>query len=822
MMTTFLKWLLRFAIASIGLSVAFVLLVYFLLAGSMPDYSGSHEVQGITGPVEIVRDRYAVPHIFGSTDEDVFFGLGFAHAQDRLWQMTLFRRVAYGRLSELFGPETLETDRFMRILDIHGLSVDAFDAQDANTQSALVAYSRGVNAWISIVDNNAFNSGAPEFLIFDDTVRPWEAFDSIAILNLQAIELAGHADREALRARLAATDIGDKLNDLMPSDPGIGLALPFTRIANSESNSQRLVNNSYHDRFAGLKASFSRGASNVWAAAAERTVGGASLLASDPHLNFSAPSIWMLARLELSTGGVIGATIPGMPLVVAGRSNNLGWGITASYVDDQDIFLEQYAPETRRRYLTPEGSADINRRIEVIPIRGQLAEQFETSWTENGPVIPKQYFNLNGTLPRDWFLSLGWTLLSPRNTTMTASMRLMKAKTIDEALEAARLHRAPQLNLLVADSSEIAMQVVGAVPRRSVFHETFGTMPAAGWKQRNRWQGELSFDELPRFRNPQNGFLGNTNNKTVDRPYPDNLSSYWGDVMRFKRLVELFEQRETHTIDSFTSMQLDTQSYAAKILVPEFARSLWHTSETAAVDDATTIRNSALRLLFEWDGNMAENRPEPLIYGAWARAVQRLVVRDDLGSLTSEFASPDPVFLERVFQNIDGAAAWCDIVHTEETENCDEIALLALDEALSQLRVEYGIDTSVWRWGQAHQARHDHRVLGNSAIFSWLFSIRQSVAGGDHTLNMAKMAARGTDPYHSFKGAGFRGIYDFSDPDASLYVISTGQSGHPLSSHYDDQGRLWKIGGYTVMSLDATYARANAVGITVLEPTARR
>ena len=817
-MTSVLKWLLRIGIGFLALAAVLLSGIYFLLARSLPDYSAAHQVHGIKGPVEIVRDRYAIPHIFGGTDEDVFFGLGFAHAQDRLWQMTLLRRAAYGRLSELFGPVTLANDRLMRILDIHGLSVDAFEAQDADTQAALHAYAQGVNAWLGVLDGSILNSGAPEFLLFDDSIRPWEPFDSIAILKLQAIDLAGHAERETLRARAAGAGIGDRLNDLMPVDPDRGLALPFPEGAGREAAGSDLSG----VRFALFTPAGESGASNVWAAGPAKTSGGASLLANDPHLGFSAPSIWMLARLELSSGGVIGGTIPGVPLVPVGRSANLAWGVTSSYVDDQDLFLEKLSPESELRYLTPQGSAEFRSRIDVIQVNGQPPQRIELRWTENGPVIPAEYYGLSEILPRDQFASLGWTLLSPRDTSMTAGVRLMKAGSIDEALQAAALHRAPQLNLLIADRFEIAMQVVGAVPRRSLFHETLGAMPAPGWKLRNRWQGELSFDSLPRFRNPQNGFLGNTNNKTVDRPFPDHLSSYWGDTFRFKRLEEMLAERNIHTVESFANMQLDSQSYAARILVPEFARNLWHTTETAAQDETVKIRNSALKLLFGWDGVMSESRPEPLIYASWARAVQRQLVQDDLGPLAGEFSRPDPKFLERAFQDIDGAAAWCDIVQTEKTENCDDIALLGLDEALSQLRESYGNDIASWRWGGAHQARHDHPVLGDRALFSWIFSIRQPVSGGDHTLNKGKMSGSGDNPYESVLGPGYRGIYDFSDLNASRFIIATGQSGHPLSEHFDDQSPLWKVGEYGVMSLDPAFARANAVGITTLEPAARQ
>ena len=804
----------RIVVGVIFLGLIAVAVGYFLLTRSIPNYSSTHEVHGITGPVEIIRDRYAIPHIFGGTDEDVFFGLGFAHAQDRLWQMTMLRRAAYGRLSEIFGSETLEIDRLIRIYDMRALAEAAYDEQDTITQAALQAYSQGVNAWLNYIDNSLFNNGAPEFLLFDDNIRPWQPSDSIAILNLQAIDLSGHAEREILRLKVASTGIGNKINDIMPDDPIRGVVLPLLN-HNEFSELQRSLFSHYGMN---IFSTNGLGASNVFAASPEMTATGASLLANDPHLRFTTPSIWMLARLELSSGGVIGATIPGIPVISLGRSSNLAWGVTSSYVDDQDLFLEQLASDNEFEYQTPQGSTRFRNRIDVIDVKGEPSREVLLKWTENGPVIPAEYFGLEDTLSRDQFLTLGWTLLNKPNTSITAAVRLMKARSVDEALAAAELYRSPQLNLLVADRSEIAMQVIGAVPQRSQFHENQGTLPSPGWKMRNRWLGEVPYDRLPRFRSSEYGFLANTNNKIIDQPFPDHLSSYWGDVLRFERLKELLRERNNHTINSFKNIQLDTVSYAARILIPEMARNLWHTSHTPSSDEIVQIRNKALQLLSNWDGEMHENSPEPLIYVAWIQSLQRLLIQDDIGNLASDFSRPNPVFLERVLRNIDGAATWCDINQTVTVENCDDISLIALNEGLSILREQFGSDVETWRWGQAHQAHQKHPVLGEQPFLSWIFNIRQPIAGGDQTINNAKTNTLGENPFESVHGAGYRGIYDFSDLNASQFVISTGQSGHPLSQHFDDQTSLWKVGEYTTMSLDPADARSNTIGITKLEP----
>jgi penicillin amidase len=276
--------------------------------------------------------------------------------------------------------------------------------------------------------------------------------------------------------------------------------------------------------------------------------------------------------------------------------------------------------------------------------------------------------------------------------------------------------------------------------------------------------------------------------------------------------------RDIHTRESFIEAQLDTVSQAARTLLPLIGADLWFTGEAAPAGTPERRRQQALTLLAAWNGEMSEHLPEPLIYMAWVRALNERLIRDELGPLADAFAHPDPVFLERVFRDIDGASAWCNVVQSSETETCATIARLALDDALVWLVERYGPAIESWRWGDAHQATHDHPVLGEVPVLRWVVNIRQSTSGGDHTLMRGRTKGTGPDPFLNVHGAGYRGVYDFADPDSSVFILSTGQSGHPLSRHYDDLGVLWRRGEYIPMSLDPALARAGAVGITRLAP----
>ena len=819
-----LRWLVRLVSVAVALTVAIVLAVWWIGSRSIPDYDAEWGVQGISAPVEIVRNTAAVPHIFGQSDADVFHGLGLAHAQDRLWQMLMMRRTAQGQLSALFGESTLPIDDLLRRLDIYQLATDSVDALAPDTRAVLEAYAAGVNAWLTLVNQEALGRGAPDLFLFTPDIAPWRPADSVAVTFLMALQLTGHQDEEVLRARLSLA-LGDPagLADLMPDAPGAGVAelalyqdlfdTPLPRFAQAPQAPRHPLHPNALGR--GLA-----GASNAFAATPARAAASGALLANDPHLGLTAPSIWYLARLELETGGVIGATIPGMPVILAGRSERLAWGITSAYLDDIDLFVEELNPENSQQYRTPDGWAEFRTDRRVIEVADGQDVTITRRWTENGPVLPGQHFDIATVTPPGHVMSMAWTALTAENTSIQTGLKLMRAQSIEEALAAGEDFVAPAQNLMLASADgRIAMQVIGRMPWRMTAHETQARMPARGWIADNRWQGITQYFANPRFIDPESGILGNTNNRSVDRDFPLHVTHDWGDTQRITRLSRLMEARDVHTRDSFIEAQLDTVSAAARNILPLVARDLWFATEAAPAGTPERRRQRALALLAEWNGEMNEHLPEPLIYAAWMRELQQRLIRDEIGPLADAFQKLEPIFIERVYRDIDGASRWCDIMQSTAVETCTDTARAALDDALQWLEERYGPDLESWRWGAAHEARHDHPVLGQTRLFSWITNIRQSTSGGDFTLNRAATPGTMPDPFLNIHAAGYRGVYDFADPDSSVFVIATGQSGNPLSRHYDDLGALWRRGEYIPMTLDPDLARAGNIGITRLIPT---
>jgi penicillin amidase len=818
-MATIFRWLMGLIVALTCIVVIGAFLAYYFAARSLPDYSASYRFTALSGPVEIVRDVHNVPHILGQSDRDVYFGLGFAHAQDRLWQMMMSRRIAQGRLSELFGERTIQVDDFMRRMDIYNLAIEAVDDQSPATQEALQAYSGGVNAWLKTVNADALGRGAPEFFLFEQEFAPWQPADSIAILKLMGLKLSDQLRSEVLRAQVSLAVGNGKTRDILPDSPTAGfLAFPeysslFPTLKPTIRTASAEVSPLMPVGAPGLA-----GASNAFAVSAKRSATGAPLLGNDPHLGLTAPGPFMLARLELQAGGVIGGTLPGIPAVFVGRGENLAWGLTSSYLDDQDLYIEQLDPKDKTRYKTPDGFKKFREKKVLLGVKDKPTLTLTLRWTDNGPVIPGTHFDLDTITPQGHVVSLAWTALAPNDTSMTAAIELMSAQSVQTARRAASKFVAPAQNIALADKDTIAMVMLGRIPDRDPAHTSQGRIPSQGWLQQNRWRGLKPFTANVGSVDPASGIVANTNNKITDAPFPDHVSFNWGDTQRIKRLEKLLNEREVHTRESFIQAQLDTVSYTARSLLPLIAKELWFISDPAPAGTPLRQRQIALDLLANWNGEMSEHLPEPLIYDAWLQELQTYLISDDLGPLAFKFTQPDPVFIERVYRDIDGAARWCDVTQSSRTETCDDIAAVSLDAAILHLTEKYGERIESWRWGQAHQAEHKHEVLGDVRFLGWLTNIRQQTSGGDNTLMRGVARGTGPKPFTNVHAAVYRAVVDFADLDSSVFITSTGQSGHFLSRYYDDLAELWRRGEYIPMSLDIDLARGGAVGTTRLLP----
>ena len=820
-MTRIFRILTRILAVLIAAVALGTVLVYYLLSQSIPDYNDRHTVAGISGRVEIVRDNHAVPHIFAERETDLFYGLGFAHAQDRLWQLLMLRRTAQGRLSDIFGRATLPVDQLMRTLDLNGVAEASLAFQGPEEMAVLNAYAAGINAQLAAIRDHGLGRGAPELFLFKPTISPWQPVDSLAILRLMALRMTDKAALEVLQARLALALDDERLADLFPAEQGAPvMALPDFAGQFDASPPGGAVDPFDHALLPLAEPGFA-GASNAFAVGIERSATGGTLLATDPHLALSAPSIWMLARMEFPEGGVIGGSIPGLPAILLGRNSDFGWGFTVSYLDDQDVFIDKLNPDDPTSYLTPTGYETLEREDVIIELKDEPGETLAIQRTRHGPVLNPALWGISAILPPGHIASLAWTGLDPDDQTVRSMLNLMRARTVEDAQIAAADFGVPSLNIVMADTGSIAIQTAGRAPLRDPGHTSQGRIPAPGWLGQNGWKGYLPYEENPFIRDPESGVVVNTNNRLVDTEFPNHWSFDWGDDQRIQRAERMLNGREFHTLDSFIEIQTDIISPSARALVPLIARDLWYDGTPAPEGTAERRRQRAIDLLADWNGAMSEHNPEPLIYAAWVQALQRRLIADEVGTLANELSAPRALFIERVYRDIEGASIWCDVRQTSREETCVEIARDALDEALLTLSETYGDKLESWRWGDAHQAQHQHDVLGTIPFLDWFVNIRQETPGGDNTLMRAKTRARQPEPFLNVHAAGFRAIYDFADPEASVFVIATGQSGHFLSRHYDDLSQPWRRSEYIPMTLDPVLARGGSSGVTILEPQLR-
>ncbi len=789
----------------IGLGVLYVMVVlvaggfvggFFWLYTSLPIIEGTLEVSnGPKAPVEILRDKRTVPHIFAENQEDAYFGLGFVHAQDRLWQMEMMRRLAAGRLAEVAGRKALTSDRFMRTLGFQHLAKKQYAALDGTVRRALDAYAAGVNAWV------AATSGAfpPEFTLTGFKPEPWQPTDSLLWGKLMAFRLSGNWRDELLRARLAERLSAKQIAELWPAYPTDGPVSAKQATAPWKGLALDALAAALPVSPAGLG-----GASNGWVVAGRNTETGKPILANDPHLGFAAPVLWYLARIEAPGLQVTGATVPGVPFTILGHNGRIAWGMMSTQSDLQDLFVETVDPNDPGRYLTPDGPRPFSTRTEVIKVRGGEDINLTVRETRHGPVISDAMAG-NGTTGGSKVLALAATFLAADDLTPQAVYRLNRAQGWHDFLVAMKDFHSPQQNFVYADvDGAIGFLAPGRVPIRQSGR---GRVPGSGASGATDWAGFISFDELPKAFNPRSGRIVNANNRIVGDDYPHYITDDWAAPYRARRIIERLDEGKHQTLESTARIQLDTVSLMARDLLP---RLLAGTAPSAAAD-------RALAKLRAWDGVMSRERAEPLIFNAWLRELNRGVYSDELGPLVADYWSLRPRFMAAV---LDGGGTWCDDIGTPRREDCPDMISAALERALTQLTGSFGTDMETWRWGDAHRASFAHSAFAKLPVLGRYTNLAIESGGGNYTVNRgASRVNNEADPFANIHGAGFRAVYDLADLSRSRFMIATGQSGNPMSPFYADMLKGWRDGDALDLGTDRVATRRKAKGVLMLVST---
>jgi penicillin amidase len=757
-----------------------------------PGEPGKAAIPG--GPISIARDAHGIPTIRATSETDAAFGLGYVHAQDRLWQMESMRRLGAGRLSEVMGAATLPVDRFFRTLGLMPLALESYRGLPDDTRAVLDAYAAGVNHFLE-TDPSPL---PPEFLVLAHRPQPWTPVDSLVWGRLMGLVLSGDWRDELIRAALLPTLTADQMRDLWPALAG----LPATALLDANTAL----------RLAAAVPPVARSslASNAWALTGPWTRSGKPLLASDPHLGFQAPTQWYLVRLETPETTLMGGSTPGVPFLPIGQNRDVAWGLTTPHSDTSDLFVETVLD--RDHYRGKDGPAPWSLREERIDVRFGEPEILTVRATRNGVVISDALTGGSGRAARailgeDRVLALAATALRADDTTALALHRLNRAHDAADIRAAAHLFQSPQQNLIHATKDGFVGRLSpGLVPIRAWGP---GLLPQPGWAEKSTWTGYIPFDDLPARLAPANDIVLNTNSRIAADDYPHYLAPEWPGEFRAARLRDLLTHKRGQDIGDQADYQMDTVSGAMAALLPL----MLDFPEAARPPGSELARAHDLLAAKGWMYDMTAPRPEPLIAAAWTRALVPALFADEMGPAYSLWEQVDHDLMIRVLQG--KTEPWCDDVGTpDRVESCDEIKVRALTAALASIRVLTGArDPLDVPWGRLHVARFDHALFSRIPGPRAIADLSIATGGDNATLSKGTWAMDGEPAFSHIHGAGMRAVMDLEDPNRSGFILATGQSGHPLSPHYRDMLGPWRDGA--LVPLDG---RDDSGGVLHLSP----
>ena len=839
-MKTALKWLIRGALALLALCVVAAAGTYIWLRGSLPDIDGERVLPGLAAPVEVIRDRHGVPRILAGSEDDALFALGFVHAQDRMWQMEMNRRIGAGRLAEVLGPAALGTDRLVRVMGLRRRAAASLAQLEPDSIRRLEAYVRGVNAWLETRKGPL----PPEFLILGVEPAQWDAVDSATWLKVMGLDLAREWTRDRMRLRLSETLSADRILDfytpyrsdkprgVVPSSVDVTTApagrgggsvdawhaerpaFPGTDGEPAVAFDTMAADHSMTRLLAALPADSGHSGSNSWVVDGTRSATGKPILANDPHLGLTTPSIWYLAHLSWPGRDIVGATMPGLPVVVLGHNGRAAWGFTNTGPDVQDLFIEKVDPSDPSRYLAPDGWREFEVRRERIRVRDDEDVMLDVRESRHGPILDDAWAEPGPSDDPTRVLALAWTALRDDDRTLQAGLGLPHARDWREFVANLRDFHSPQQNITYADvDGNIGFIAPARIPIRRDHHDDgsagrAGTMPRPGWDAHHDWQGFIPYDELPRVHNPPGGAIVTANHPIAPADYPHRISYEWAGGYRAQRIMEKLAGNNRHDVAGFRDLQQDRVSLFARAILQRLRRAV----------DGPGLGETAMHaraLLDDWDGAMDPDRPEPLIFHAWVWEFGRLVSADELGPLQREAWGRKGPFIQRVLEE---RGVWCDEPGTAVVETCDVQLERALANAVERLAREHGDEPARWRWGDEHTSVAEHRPFGRTPLAP-LFNLSGPAPGSMYTINAFSFRPLDDEwPFATGHGPGFRAIYDLEDLDRSLFMQSTGQSGNVLSPRYGDFEKHWRGGEYITIPTRRAAFEETALGRLRLVP----
>ncbi|RDV26367.1 penicillin acylase family protein [Lysinibacillus capsici] len=760
------KWLI--VIAGIIAALAFVAFIGFtwFMNKSKPVIDGELAVTILDQDVTVTRDEKGVPHIFAKTDADLYRAQGYVQAQDRLFQMDLARRQASGRLSEIIGEATINTDKHFRTFSLRDAAEKSLAAYDDESKQVLEWYAEGVNAFIAQAKES--NTLSYEFALLGYEPEEWTVVDSLTIGKYMAYDLGGNWNTLAFRHWALQNFDEEKAKELFIKYPENASAIIEANIQNPIAVAGQFSAEMLPNEFNG---------SNNWVVSGDKTKSGMPILADDPHLGLSTPSIWYQMHLQSPQQNVSGVIFAGIPGIILGHNDEIAWGVTNVGPDVQDLYIEIPNPDnpTQFRYDGKWEQAEV--RDESIKVKDGETVDFEVVVTRHGPIMTDLAFK--DTEPTAQF-SMQWTALQP-TAELRAVLGFNKAKTWSDFEKALEDFKAPAQNFVFASKDgTIAYKANGQIPIRK---QGEGQLPVPGDSSDYGWEGFIPWDELPTLVNPKEGFIATANNQVIGEDYPYHITDFWAQPYRFERIKEVLEANDAITVEDMMALQMDQHNLYAREFLPDLLTSLKEKDQDGKYAEI-------IAMLEKWDMVDAKESGAPLVFHTLMIKLQEVLFKDQMpedmyGIMYGKFNITD--------QLLRTAYSGEKSIWIEEQGGIDETIYKAFELTIAQLEDQFGKNSSKWQWGDYHQLTFDHTLGSASPILAAYFNAKKVPIGGSKvTVQAADNDLAGNVDH----GASWRFVVDVGDLSSAYHIVGPGQSGHVKSDWYQDQVLDWANGDY--------------------------
>ncbi|MCX6174118.1 MAG: penicillin acylase family protein [Ignavibacteriales bacterium] len=803
------------------LIIVFSIIAYLMLRKSLPQYNGEINITGLNNQVEVLRDNFAIPLIKAESDEDAAFALGFVHAQERLFQMDVARRAGEGRLSEVFGAKTISIDQMFRTVGIYKNVKANYEKLNPLSKKILVAYSKGVNAFIKTAKGNY----PIEFDLLGYDPYPWKPEHSLVIAKLMGWELNISWWSDITFTQLVQKFGVEKAKELLPDFPENSPTIIPSGLEGVAAISSDFIKVDQQFRnFTGFVGTHI--GSNNWIVNGKMSASGEPIIANDPHLAYTAPGRWYFAIIRSHDWNAEGFTIPGLPAIVIGKNKNIAWALTNVMADDADFYVEKI-DSSGKNYFFNKSWRQLSIEKDTIHVKDTANVVYEIKRTHRGPIItdihPFKHMYPNTGI-KTAQLSMRWTGLEPSDE-MFAAISINKAKNWDDFKNAVRYFTVPGQNFVYGDDKGNIGYICAA--RLPIRNTNSPTLINDGTTDVNDWKGFVPYEEMPKLFNPPQNFIASANNKTLLN-FKYHISNIWEPSSRIERITELLNSKPIHSKEDYKKYQLDfTSPYAKKL-----------TKYITAAFDSVKVTDKNLKLTLElfhnWNYEMNPGSQVPTIYSRFFQYLIKNIFEDEMGvNLLKEY-----IFVANVPYRIipklleENNSSFFDDVRTPQKETRDDIIRKSLVDALTDLEKNYGTDVANWQWGDIHKVTFKHMFHDKSGLLDKIINIGPFSIGGDGTTifnteysfpelfesNRDLTMLHRSEQYENILGPSMRYIFDFADPDHLEFILPTGESGHFMSDHYKDMSEMWLKGKYITVPLKEDEFKKSTINVLKLIP----